>query len=184
MVDGSSIRFVVPTTISPRYNPSLGGLQQPDQTPTKFTQKTPYSLWFQAHVARGDQRKTARKWWSKRPTHPFDVADQISQVANLSHAVNAIVNGESIDISMSSIALDRDIILDIDLPDNRPTTLVSVEKDPTTETHGVLLSFTPHLADFAKVTDGSNETNTEFIFIGTPAHILGEGALKLSSLAL
>ena len=58
MVDGSSIRFVVPTTISPRYNPSLGGLQTPDRTPTKYTQKTPYSMWFEAHIARGEQCKT------------------------------------------------------------------------------------------------------------------------------
>ena len=109
---------------------------------------------------------------SKRQIHPFDVADQISQVANLSHAVNATVNRDAIDISMSSIALDRDIILDIDLPENRPSTLVNVEKDATTETHGVLLSFTPRLADFVKVADGSNETNTEFIFIGMSSNDL------------
>ena len=101
-----------------------------------------------------------------RLTYPFGIADQISQVANLSHPVNATVNRDSIDISMSSIALDRDIILDIDLPDNRASTLVSVEKDPTTETHGILLSFTPRLSDLIKVADAFNETNTEFIFIG------------------
>ncbi len=55
LIDGSSIRFVVPTTIAPRYNPSLGHLQLPDQTKTEYVQKTPYSMWFKAHVLRGEE---------------------------------------------------------------------------------------------------------------------------------
>jgi hypothetical protein len=57
IIDGSSIRFVVPTTIAPRYNPSLGHLQSPDDTEAKYVQKTPYSMWFQAHVIRGEECK-------------------------------------------------------------------------------------------------------------------------------
>jgi hypothetical protein len=57
LIEGSSIRFVVPTTIAPRYNPSSGHLQNPNATKTKYTQKTPYSMWFQAHVLRGEERK-------------------------------------------------------------------------------------------------------------------------------
>ena len=58
LVDENSIRFVVPTTIAPRYNPSLGGLQSPDRTKAEYVQNTSYSMWFQAHVLRGDQCKS------------------------------------------------------------------------------------------------------------------------------
>ena len=88
-------------------------------------------------------------------------------MANLSHPVDAAINRDFINVSMSSIALDRDIILDIDLPDDRPSTLVSVENDPETLTNGVLFAFSPSLSDFLKISEGFNETNTEFIFIGT-----------------
>jgi len=146
MVDGKSIRFVVPTTISPRYNPQLGRFQSPDGTPTKYTQKTPYSLWFEAHVVRSQQ---------------YD----FRQVANLSHPVDAVMNENSIDVSMSSIALDHDIILDIDLPNNRPSALVRVEKDPQTSTTSALFAFIPRLSDFLKISPLGNATNNEFIFI-------------------
>ncbi len=58
LIDGSSIRFVVPTTIAPRYNPSLGTIQSPDQTQAEYVQKTPYSMWFKAHVLRGEECKS------------------------------------------------------------------------------------------------------------------------------
>ena len=96
----------------------------------------------------------------------IDNLDKISEVANLSHPVDAAIDRDFINVSMSSIALDRDIILDIDLPDNRPSTLVSVETDPETSTNGVLFAFSPSLSDFLKVSEGLNETITEFIFIG------------------
>ncbi len=57
LIDGTSIRFVVPTTIAPRYNPSLGGIQTPDLTSAKYVQNTSYSMRFQAHVLRGEECK-------------------------------------------------------------------------------------------------------------------------------
>ncbi len=56
LVNGNSIRFVVPTTIAPRYNPTLGHLQSPDRTQAEYVQKTPYSMWFKAHVLRSEER--------------------------------------------------------------------------------------------------------------------------------
>ncbi|UJR20655.1 hypothetical protein I4U23_023777 [Adineta vaga] len=146
LIDGNAIRFVVPTTIAPRYNPSLGHLQSPDKTNTEYVQKTPYSMYFRAHVLRSEQNK-------------------IAQVANLSHPVNVSLTRESIDISMEAIALDRDIILDVDLPANRSSTYVSIEQYNQSSQYAVLLAFTPSLADFLKVSNGHDETNTEFIFI-------------------
>ncbi|CAF1412354.1 unnamed protein product, partial [Didymodactylos carnosus] len=146
LIDENFIRFVVPTTIAPRYNPSLGHLQSPDKTKSEYVQKTPYSMWFQAHVLRGGPYK-------------------IMQVANLSHPVNVNISRQSIDVSSESIALDRDIILDIDLPDNRPTTLVAIEQYNDSRKDAILLTFTPRLSDFMKISSGKEEITTEFIFI-------------------
>ena len=88
------------------------------------------------------------------------------QVANLSHPVNVSMSRQSIDISSQAIALDRDIILDIDLPDNRPATLVTMEQSTNSSKHAILLAFTPRLSDFIKITNGKEDANTEFIFIG------------------
>jgi hypothetical protein len=88
------------------------------------------------------------------------------EVANLSHPVNVSVSNQSIDVSSEAIALDRDIILDIDLPDNRPTTAVTIEQFNDSSQPAVLLAFTPRLSDFMKISNGKEETNTEFIFIG------------------
>ncbi|CAF0876802.1 unnamed protein product [Rotaria sp. Silwood1] len=146
LIDGNAIRFVVPTTIAPRYNPSFGRLQSPDRTAAEYVQNTSYSMWFQAHILRGEEYK-------------------IKQVANLSHPVNVSISGQSIDVSSMAIALDRDIILDIDLPDNRPLTRFAIEQYSDTSKYAVLLAFTPRLSDFIKITNGKDTLNTEFIFI-------------------
>ena len=52
LIDGKSIRFVVPSTIAPRYDPEFGQLQSPDKANTKYVQNTPYSISFQIHVER------------------------------------------------------------------------------------------------------------------------------------
>ena len=52
LIDGKSIRFVVPSTVAPRYNPRLGHLQSPDNTNAEYVQKTPYSISFQVHIQR------------------------------------------------------------------------------------------------------------------------------------
>lgn len=95
----------------------------------------------------------------------YFLIDKIMQVANMSHAVKAVVTRESIDVSAESIALDRDIILDIDLPSNRPLASAIAEKFNQSSQTAVLFAFTPRLSDFMKISQGS-ESNTEFIFIG------------------
>ncbi|CAF0794617.1 unnamed protein product [Adineta ricciae] len=156
LVDNNAIRFVVPTTIAPRYNPSLGHLQSPDKTKAEYVQKTPYSMDFRARVLRSEEFK-------------------VVQVANLSHAVNASMTGESIDVSMEGIALDRDIILDIDIPPNHASPIVSVESYNESAQYAVALAFTPSLADFLKISKGREESNTEFIFIVDCSGSMSEG---------
>lgn len=94
------------------------------------------------------------------------ILDKITQVANLSHPVNVSVSRQSIDISIESIALDRDIFLDIHLPNIRPMTMVAMEQSNDSSKHAILLAFTPTLADVMKIANGHDETNAEFIFIG------------------
>ena len=95
-------------------------------------------------------------------------------MANQSHPVNVSLSRRSIDVSAGPIELDRDIILDIDLPQNRAATVSSMEKHPNSSNHAVLLSFAPRLSDFMKIVPDSNDSNSEFIFIGksfSPRHV-------------
>ena len=52
LIDGKSIRFVVPSTVAPLYDPALGHLQTPDRTNNKYVQNTSYQVSFQIHVER------------------------------------------------------------------------------------------------------------------------------------
>jgi hypothetical protein len=98
---------------------------------------------------------------------PFVVSGEIVLVANRSHAVNASISRRSIDISCDRIALDRDIILDIDLPLSRSFGMTSMEKNDNTTDYAVVLAFVPRLSDVIRIADGRSETNSEFIFIGS-----------------
>jgi hypothetical protein len=100
------------------------------------------------------------------PKGIYIILDKILHVANLSHPVNVSISRQFIDVSSEAIALDRDIILDIDLPEKRPPTVVAVEQYNDSSKHAVLLAFTPRISDFIKISNGTEEATTEFIFIG------------------
>ncbi|CAF0932997.1 unnamed protein product [Rotaria sordida] len=136
LIDGKSIRFVVPSTIAPRYNPELGHLQSPDNTNAEYVQSTPYTISFQIHVERNG----------------------ISRVANLSHPVNVSTSSELINISTQDVALDRDFIIDIHLPRRPPSMLTAVEQYDSTK-YAALTALIPH--NLVK----SNYMKSEFIFI-------------------
>ncbi|CAF3340133.1 unnamed protein product, partial [Rotaria socialis] len=46
----SRIRFVVPTTIVPRYNPDKGGFSSPAGTTSKYAQTALYTIEFKCRV--------------------------------------------------------------------------------------------------------------------------------------
>ena len=48
--NGRKIRFVVPTTIAPRYNPEKGGVTAPANTNSKYVQTSPYTIEFRCQV--------------------------------------------------------------------------------------------------------------------------------------
>lgn len=92
--------------------------------------------------------------------------DRIMQVANLSHPVNVSISRQSIDVSFQSMTLDRDIILDVDLPNNRPFTTVTMEASGDPSKNAILFAIHPRPSDFGKISSGTEASNTEFIFIG------------------
>ncbi|CAF3863968.1 unnamed protein product, partial [Rotaria magnacalcarata] len=148
LIAGSSIRFVVPTIIAPRYDPRPYYVQPPDGTQAPYIQNTPYSMSFRAHVDRGERCK-------------------IAQVANISHPINVSVSYQTIDVSSEDIKLDRDIILDIDLPQNPCPVVIKAEKYYGGSKLAVLTALSPTQSDFVSAIYSSNpiSTTVEFIFI-------------------
>ncbi|CAF4959107.1 unnamed protein product, partial [Rotaria sp. Silwood1] len=103
---------------------------------------------FRAHIDRSEQ-------------------NQIIAVANMSHPVNVSESHQTIDISSEGIALDRDIIVDIDLPQNRSPVLVAAEQYNNGSKLAILTALSPGNADFISIFDEQNPiiATTEFIFI-------------------
>jgi len=86
----------------------------------------------------------------------------------MSHPVNVSESHQTIDISSEDIALNRDIIVDIDLPQNRSPVLVAAEQYDNGSKLAILTALSPGNADFISILDEQNPiiSTTEFIFIG------------------
>ncbi|CAF4733519.1 unnamed protein product [Rotaria sp. Silwood1] len=149
LIDGSSIRFVVPTTIAPRYDPRFGTSQWNDETQAQYVQNSPYSMSFRAHVDRGEYC-------------------QINEVVNMSHPLNVSVSLQTIDVSSEGIALDRDIILYIDLPQSPCPVRVAAEQYDNDSKLAILTALSPGQSNFVSILNAQNPitATTEFIFIG------------------
>ncbi|CAF4334454.1 unnamed protein product, partial [Rotaria sordida] len=52
--NGSQIRFVVPTTIAPRYNPNKHGISSPTGTTSKYVQTASYTVEFRCRVEKAN----------------------------------------------------------------------------------------------------------------------------------
>jgi hypothetical protein len=91
--NGKKIRFVVPTTIAPRYNPDKGGISSPSGTNSKYVQSTPYTIDFYCQVEK----------------------KEISRISSLSHPIEVEFDDEDfyvIKFAQENTHLDRDILLD------------------------------------------------------------------------
>ncbi len=64
-----TIRFVVPTTIAPRYSPSHKGIASPGGTQAEYVQSVPYTIEFTCQVEKLDQNVAA----ISSPSHPMKV---------------------------------------------------------------------------------------------------------------
>ncbi|CAF4128868.1 unnamed protein product, partial [Rotaria sp. Silwood2] len=112
-VQGSTIRFVVPTTIAPRYNPDKGSIASPAATHSKYVQSTAYTIEFRCRIdkiGRSQQEYIAR---INSPSHPIQV-DFAQQDAYV------------ITFAQQNTHLDRDILINIELTDKRVNTIVAV----------------------------------------------------------
>jgi hypothetical protein len=136
---GTKIRFIVPTTIAPRYNPNQGGVASPAGTTAKYIQSAPYTIDFRCQI---DKISVARV---SSTSHPIQV--------DLSHDDVYVI-----EFGQQNTHLDRDILIDIELAENRSNTILAVENG------AVMASFTPNQQDCQRAI-GSTEVTNEFIFV-------------------
>ncbi|CAF2966943.1 unnamed protein product [Rotaria sp. Silwood2] len=143
--DGKKIRFVIPTTIAPRYNPSEGQISSTVAgTTSQYVQSTPYTIEFSCQIDK--------------------LGQQLSQVSSSSHSINVDFSHNdfyNVSLSQQSTHLDRDIILDIELSQIRSNTIVAVEKN------AIMAVFTPNEEDCKKALGtGADQLSTnEFVFV-------------------
>ncbi|CAF3940905.1 unnamed protein product, partial [Adineta steineri] len=137
--NGTKIRFVIPTTIAPRYNPGIGGISSPASTTSKYVQSAPYTIDFCYQV-----KKVG-----------------INSISSTSHPIQIDLSKQDfyiITFSQQNTSLDRDILLDMQLVENHSNTILAVE------TNAVMASFTPSEEDCQRVMNNTDLTN-EFIFV-------------------
>ncbi|CAF1176934.1 unnamed protein product [Rotaria sordida] len=137
--NGRTIRFVVPTTIAPRYNPNQGDISSPAGTTSKYVQLSPYTIEFHCRVDKIG----------------------VSRISSSSHSIQVDVGQQNvyvIEFAQQNTHLDRDILLDIDLAENRSNTVVAIEPG------AVMASFTPTDEDCRRLMNNTTITN-EFMFI-------------------
>ncbi|CAF1268248.1 unnamed protein product [Rotaria sordida] len=137
--NGRTIRFVVPTTIAPRYNPNQGDISSPAGTTSKYVQSSPYTIEFHCQVDKIG----------------------VSRISSSSHSIQVDVGQQNvyvIEFAQQNTHLDRDILLDIDLSENRSNTIVAIEPG------AVMASFMPTDEDCRRAMNNATITN-EFMFI-------------------
>ncbi|CAF0989574.1 unnamed protein product [Rotaria sordida] len=64
-----TIRFVIPTTIAPRYSPAQKGISSPSETQTKYAESVLYTIEFICQVDKLDQHVVN----VSSPSHPIKV---------------------------------------------------------------------------------------------------------------
>lgn len=143
LVHGSSIQFVVPTTIAPRYNPDKGDIASPAGTTSKYVQSSPYIIEFCCRVEKmgGSQQ-------------------QIARINSTSHSIQVDLEQQDtyvVTFTQQNTHLDRDILLNIELIEKRTNTIVAVEPG------AVMTVFTPTEEDCRRALN--NDQTNEFIFI-------------------
>jgi hypothetical protein len=83
----------------------------------------------------------------------------------MSHPVNVSESHQTMDISSEGIALNRDFIVDIDLPQNRSPILIAAEPYNNGSKLAILTALSPGNVDFISIFDNPIIATTEFIFI-------------------
>jgi hypothetical protein len=113
LFQGSTIQFVVPTTIAPRYNPDQKGIAGPAGTTTKYVQSAPYTIGFRCHIDRMGQSQDEYIARINSSSHPIQV--DFSQP-----------DAYLVTFGQENTHLDRDILLNIELAGQRANTILAV----------------------------------------------------------
>ncbi|UJR18035.1 hypothetical protein I4U23_004936 [Adineta vaga] len=135
----SIIRFVIPTTISPRYSPNQKGISSPDGTQVQYAESVPYTIDLQCHVNKLEQNVTS--------------------VSSPSHSIKIDISNPDIFLihfSQQRVQLDRDIIIDVELSQFKPNTIAAIEKG------ALMVSFMPNEQDCQQ---NMSDIGNEFLFI-------------------
>ncbi|CAF1042700.1 unnamed protein product [Rotaria sordida] len=144
LIDGFIIRFVIPTTIAPRYDSKQGGISSPASTNSKYVQKSPYTIKFYCLIKKivGETGELIRK------------------VSSSSHPIKIDFNQQDayvVTFDQENTQLDRDILINIELAEKQVNTILTIESN------AVMATFIPSEEDCRQARN-SEETN-EFIFI-------------------
>ncbi|CAF2945789.1 unnamed protein product [Rotaria sp. Silwood2] len=127
---GRTIRFTVSTTIASCYNSNQGGISSSAGTASKYVQSSPYTI-------------------------------EVSRISSSSRSIQLDVgepNVYVIEFAQQNIHLDRDVLLDNDLTENRSNTIVAIEPG------AVIASFTPTDEGYRRAMNNTAMPN-EFMFI-------------------
>ena len=143
-VQGSNIRFVVPTTIAPRYNPGKGGVGSPAGTSSKYVQSSPYSIDLRCQIDK--MGRSADEYIARinSPSHPIQV--------DFAQAAFYLIT-----LSQANTHLDRDILINIELSSKRTNSIAAVEPG------AVMAVFTPTEEDCRH--GSKDEQTNEFLFV-------------------
>ncbi|CAF4881683.1 unnamed protein product, partial [Rotaria sp. Silwood1] len=135
---GSTIQFIVPTTIALRYDPDKGSISSPANTNSLYVQSSPYTIEFQCRIEKIGQH-IARK---NSTSHPIDI--DMNQI-----------DAYMVKFSQENTHLDRDIRINIELTTKHDSTILAVESG------AVMVAFVPTDNNCCQQTTSNNE----FIFI-------------------
>jgi len=145
LVHGSTIQFVIPTAIAPRYNPEKGGLSSPGNTKAAYVQSSPYTIDFCCRIKKTDD----------------SIRHQIAQINSTSHSIKMDITQQDayvVTFAQQNTYLDRDILINIVLAEKHNNTILAVEQG------AVMVAFTPGEQDCHHQTLKNDQTN-EFIFV-------------------
>ncbi|CAF3668887.1 unnamed protein product [Adineta steineri] len=144
LVQGSTIRFVIPTTIAPRYNPEKSGIASPAGTNSKYVQSSSYTIDFRCQI----EKLVA------------SLEEQITRVSSSSHPIEinlAQQDAYVVTFAQQNTHLDRDILINIELSNKRNNTIAAVEPG------AVMAAFIPTEEECQQVS--KNDLTNEFIFV-------------------
>ncbi|CAF1531105.1 unnamed protein product [Adineta steineri] len=144
-IDGSILRFVVPTTIAPRYNSQLTGSSSFTGPTTQYVQNSPYTIDFRCNIKKITDSKGQLL---------------IRKVSSSSHPIEIDVHRSDIYIvtfARENTHLDRDILINTELIKKQTNTILTVDSN------AIMVTFLP-TEDDCRQGGNDNQTN-EFIFL-------------------